>query len=185
MSATLTGWLGSAHSRGAKRFLPARAESQSALLHARTREGYLGYSGYSGYWGYWGYSGVRRVHRHTDECTRGCEEVLGSLGLRASKAWANKTARFLCALETTFSNQDSLFSTGLAWSHTAQPVRARSNQWIPNTPHLGLTLGSIRTKSSMANCTLGGTDGGTYVCGSAETDAATACCDLVGVRARH
>ena len=127
-AATLTGWLGSAHSRGQNRFLPAKAESQSAFLHAR--ESYSGYSGYSGY---------SHVHRHRRMRTRGCEEVLGSLGLRASKAQTNKTARFLCALETTRSNQDSsvLHSTRADPHSPTRSVLAVTSG-IPNTPHLAL-----------------------------------------------
>ena len=48
-------------------------------------------------------------------------------------------------------------------THAARPALARSNQWIPNTPRLGLTWGSIRSKSSMANCTLQRRDRRRYV----------------------
>jgi hypothetical protein len=178
-AAALTGWLGSAHSRGPKRFLPARAERQSALLHARTHAratwGTQGYSGHSGTRGAQGYSGYSQVHRHRRVRTSGCEEALGSPGLRASKASTNKTARFLCALETTRSNQESsvLHSTRAEpHSPTRSVLAVTSGSRILLISALLWARFERRVRWTTARCS--GIDGGTYVCGSAETDAAAA-----------
>ena len=156
-AAKLTGWLGSADSRGSKGFLQAKSESRCALLHASE--------------GHSGYSPAKCIGTPTSAHWTVPTGTGGSQGLCASQAQPRRIPR-------PFVHFTALYVR----TNTSEPVRARSNNCVDDT-HLSLGTSLPNSNEALHGQLQAGRDRRPYMCESAVTDVAAALCGLVGSRA--